>query len=101
MAFTPDQIAPVLPVPCISRENILDTIDQVFDGEIEVLVLESAEGIGKTVTAALYAGRHKTRVFTVFLRTGSRWAYDLDIVRSELCQQIAGAVGKILPDEES
>ena len=90
---------PVLPDPCVDRGNILDTIDQVFEGESDVMVIEGREGHGKTVTATLYALRHRGSAITLFLRGGSRWAYDPEMARHELCQQLAGALGKTLPDD--
>ena len=92
------QSIPELPEPCLGRENILDTIDQTFEGSVDVFVIDGDEDQGKTVTAAS-CQRHKDRAFTLFLKTGSRWAYDPSIVRQELCQQLANALRKPLPEE--
>jgi len=83
------QDVPPLPAPCVSRENILNTIDLMFAEGINVTILEGPEGRGKTVTAALFARRFFPRAFTTFLRPGSRWAYDPVMVYTELGQQIS------------
>ena len=86
---------------CVSRDNILNTLDQIFAGGIDVTLLEGPEGRGKTVTAALFATRHQSAAFTVFLRPGSRWAYDPVMVCTELGQQIARAVGDSVSADEA
>ena len=94
------QEVPTLPAPCVSRENILNTIDQMFAGGINVTLLEGPEGRGKSVTAGLFAIRHRSRVFTAFLRAGSQWAYDPVMVSTELGQQVARAIGHPVSADE-
>jgi len=71
----------------------------MFEG-LDVVVLEGPEGRGKTVTAALFARRHLPRVFTTFLRSGSRWAYDPVTVCTDLSQQVALALGRTLNSDD-
>lgn len=90
------QAVPQIPDPHIDRDNILETIEQLFSGSADVVMLEAPEGCGKTVTATLFANRHSDRVFTMFIGAGSRWAYDPAAQRNELCYQFAAATGKPL-----
>ncbi len=94
-----DEFVPVLPEPCIGRESILDTLDGMFEEGNDLIVLEGPEGRGKTVLASLFARRHITSAFAVFLKTGSKYAYDPVLVCTDLSQQIAFAIGKTVPSD--
>lgn len=82
------QSFPETPTPLIDRENFLDTIDALFERGTELIVVEGAEGIGKTTLLAQFATRHANHTFSLFVRPASRWAYDPDILRFDLCNQI-------------
>jgi hypothetical protein len=82
------QSFPEMPEPEIHRENFLDTIDVIFQGETELIVVEGVEGIGKTTLLAQFAIRHPDHTLSLFIRPTSRWAYDPDILRYDLCNQI-------------
>jgi hypothetical protein len=82
------QSFPEMPKPEIQRENFLDTIDTIFQGGTELVVVEGTEGIGKTTLLAQFAIRHPNHTLSLFIRPTSRWAYDPDILRYDLCNQI-------------
>ena len=77
------QSVPGLPVPLIPRDNILDTIERMFEGEIELVAIEGGEGFGKTTILAQFARRHLDHTFSVFIRPVSRLGYDPGSVRVE------------------
>jgi hypothetical protein len=87
-----------LPDPCLGRENILQTIEQMLEAN-DVAILEGPEGRGKTVTAELFAQRHRTDIIAIFLKSGSRWAYEPGSVCSELSWQIAELLGRTLDSD--
>ncbi len=86
------QSFPEIPEPCIPRENILDTIDRIFEGGTELVVVEGVGSIGKTILLAQFANRHPDHTFSLFVRPASRWAYDPAFLRFDLCNQLEWAI---------
>ena len=82
------QSFPRLVHPQIERDNILDTIDMMFAGEAQVIVVEGPEGIGKTTLLAQFARRHPKNAISLFIKPTSHWAYDPGILKRDLCNQI-------------
>lgn len=82
------QSFPELPKPEIRRENFLDTIDTIFESNTQLVVIEGAEGIGKTTLLAQFARRHPDRALSLFIKPTSRWGYDPEILRFDLCNQL-------------
>lgn len=79
---------PKPPDPEISRENILEAIDTILEGETKIVVIEGAEEIGKTNTLAQFARKHAHNALSLFVSYTSRWAYDPRILRLDLFNQI-------------
>lgn len=86
------QSFPELPEPLIRRENFLDTVDRIFENSSEVVVTEGEEGIGRTTLLAQFAKRHPDQTLSLFIRPTSRWGYDPEILRFDLCNQIQWAI---------
>ena len=82
------QSFPRLHVPLIPRDNILDTIERMFEGEIELVVIEGREDLGKTTLLAQFARRHPNHTFSVFIKPASSFGYDPASVRYDLCCQL-------------
>lgn len=82
------QSFPRMPVPEVHRDNILSTMDAVFGGETELVVVEGEEGIGKTTLLAQFARRHPGRALSLFARATSHWTYDPHVLRYDLCNQL-------------
>ena len=87
---------PRLPELLIPRDNLLDTIERMFGGEIELVMIEGSEGLGKTTLLAQFARRHPDHTFSVFIKAASRFGYDPTTVRYDLCCQLLWA---LRPDE--
>ena len=79
---------PARPSPEISRGNLLDTIDRIFKGDIELVSIEGDEGYGKTSLLAQFAKRHPEECFCVFIKPVTRFSYDPSLIRSDLCNQL-------------
>lgn len=86
------QSFPELPMPEIHRENILDTIDTLFEQGNELVVIEGEEGIGKTILLAQFVRRYPDHTLSLFIRPTSRLAYDPDVLRFDLCNQLEWAL---------
>ena len=82
------QSFPRLPDPLIPRDNLLNTVDLMFGDEIELVMIEGGEGLGKTTLLAQFARRHADHTFSVFIKAASRFGYDPATVRFDLCYQL-------------
>lgn len=78
----------------VSRENLLDTIDRIFIGGTDLLIIEGTEGIGKTTLLAQYAKRHSGFALSLFIKPVSRLSYSPEYLREVLCEQINCIVPK-------
>jgi hypothetical protein len=85
---------PKPPQPEINRDNILEAIDTIFEGETRIVIIEGLEGIGKTNTLAQFARKHPHNAFSLFVSYTSRWAYDPRILRLDLYNQINWVLNK-------
>ena len=79
---------PNLPPNLILRENILNTIETILEGETEVIIVEGEDGIGKTTILGQYAKKHSDTTFSLFTKPTSRWAYDPNILLRDLAEQL-------------
>ena len=82
------QSFPETPEPSILRDNLLDTIDTIFWGGIELVAVEGVDGIGKTILLTQFARKHPNHALSLFIRPTSRWAYDPGLLRKDLCNQL-------------
>lgn len=82
------QSFPELPRPLIPRDHILNTIDDIFEGETQLVVVEGPEGSGKTTLLAQFAMRYPNHTLSLFVRPTSRWGYDPELLQSDLCNQL-------------
>lgn len=82
------QSFPRLPEALIPRDNILDTIERMFQGGIKIVMIEGDEGLGKTTLLAQFVQRHPNHTFSVFIRPMSKFGYDPVSVRYDLCCQL-------------
>jgi hypothetical protein len=90
---------PTLPDWTVDRENNLQTIEQIFERDHELILLDGSEGSGKTFALALFCRRHATAAFSIFVKPASDLAYDAAYCRMDLCNQIQWHLtGKTLDD---
>jgi hypothetical protein len=80
---------PATPSREIPRDNVMDTIDALLDGDVKIALVEGPEGRGKTVLLSQLARRHAKRAVGVFIAGGSRWTYDVETVRFEIANQLS------------
>jgi len=77
----------------VERDNILDTLEMMFE-ETELISVEGDEGIGKTTLLAQFAIRHNTDSISAFIKPSNKWGYDPDIIRYDLCNQLSWILSK-------
>lgn len=79
---------PPAPSPLVDRQNMLDTVDQMFTSGVEVVCVEGDDGIGKTTLLLQAALRHSGSCACLYIRSVSRLAYDPSNLRFDLCNQL-------------
>lgn len=92
---------PKNPIPEVLRENLLQTIDRIFESETDFLVVEGIEGIGKTTLLSQYAKRHADNALSLFITPISRLSYASEYLRIILSEQVHWALYKKILDAES
>jgi NACHT domain-containing protein len=85
---------PVLEEPQIRRENVLDVLETMLSGEVEMVVIEGTDGAGKTNILAQFAQKHADKTISLFLPSASRWALDTGMLRLDICNQISWILHK-------
>ncbi len=80
---------PTLPQPLIDRQHILSALDTMLEDDIQAVVLEGEEGIGKTTLAAHFVQSHPNRAFSLFATGPSALARSPEFLQSDLCDQVA------------
>jgi hypothetical protein len=83
---------PETPEAEVHRENLLDTIDNIFIGETRLIVIEGLEGIGKTNLLSQFARHHPHHVLSLFIKPSSRLAYAPDYLKLVLSEQLHWAL---------
>lgn len=79
---------PSFPDWMVQRENMLHTIDQIFERGYEVVLLDGEAESGKTVALSQFCQRHSMYAFSLFLRPSSKLAYDSAYCRFDLSNQV-------------
>ncbi len=82
------QSFPELEQPQIPRDNIINTIEGIFEAGAKVVVMEGNDGIGKTTALAQFAMKHQASCLAIFLNSASRWGYDPTFLRMDLYGQM-------------
>ncbi len=87
--------------PEIQRPTLLRTLETTLSGETQAVVLEGAEGMGKTTLLHQFIASCPGRAFGVFLSSASRWAYDPDMAMRELATGMSESLrGRALSEHE-
>lgn len=82
------QTVPPVPDPEIVRENFIYTIQDLFNLGSTVVIVDGADGTGKTTLLFQFAKSHPTRTLCIFASSSSRYQQDIDYLRLELCNQL-------------
>jgi hypothetical protein len=79
---------PQFPDRLIDRPHFLNTLDTMFDGPTQIVVIEGQEGIGKTTLAAQFALGHADHAISVFVSGVSAFSRSPEYIVSTLCDQM-------------
>ncbi len=73
---------------CIPRDNIITTIDKMFDTGVQVIGVEGEEGIGRTTLFAQYARKKSNNTFSLFIKPSTKWGFDPLMLQYDICNQL-------------
>jgi len=82
------QSFPDLPAPEIHRENLLRAIETIFAGNNEIVIIEGADGIGKTTLLTQFVRRYPQHALALFIRDTSRWTSAPELLLRDLSNQL-------------
>lgn len=86
----------------IHRENVLAEIELYLETKgIRLVQLTGQEGIGRTTIMSQFARRHGDKAISLFVTPTSRWGYDLEALRMDLCNQLEWVLrSRFMPEDE-
>ena len=76
----------------VVRDHLIETIERVFAGPVDLLVLEGDEGIGKTMLLSQFANRLPTRTISSFVTPTQRYGYNAGVIRQDFAAQLLSIV---------
>lgn len=86
------QSFPLVPQAEVKRDNLIETLETMLEGDCKVVFIEGREGIGKTALASQFSRQHNHRSFSLFVNGASRWTRDCGVLLYDLCNQLRWAV---------
>ena len=72
----------------IERDNLIQTIDLLFQEGIGVVIVEGSEGSGKSILLRQFCEKHRKNTFSLSVSGSNSLSYDLANIRYDLCNQI-------------
>lgn len=72
----------------VLRDDVLETISEIFTSSTAVVFLEGDSGIGLTATLAQFVSKDEKHCFSLFLSPASRLSYDLSYIRVRIAEQL-------------
>ena len=80
---------PTLPKDLIPQDNYVELIEQMFQSyNEEIVLIEGEEGSGKTTLVKQFCDKFYNNAISVFIKPSSRFAYDPQVILSELYNQV-------------
>lgn len=87
---------PELPAKFVALDNVVSTIESIFSPEIDSIIVEGRDGVGKTTILNAFARTYGQRSIVLFLRP-QRISYDPSAAIAEIIQQAS----VLLPKSQS
>ena len=80
--------APELPTPLVRRPHLIETIEKIFQSDVDVVCVEAPSGYGKTILLLEFATLGNGTSFVAFLGSASRVSHDPAFVRHDMADQL-------------
>lgn len=88
------QTFPILEKPSVYRESQIDTIEKILKDNVDIVIVEGEEDIGKTTMLAQFANKNSNNSITYFIKPTNRYSYSPDLIMIDLCNQIQFVLNK-------
>lgn len=85
---------PPLPLCELQRDNVVSTIQELFENGARAVIVEGQEGMGKTTLLSQFVRRYPTHAISVFVSAANRLSFDPDLVLQDLLTQVNWSVTK-------
>lgn len=72
----------------LNRENVISTIDKILESDVNLLIINGEEGIGKTTILKQYAESYPDKVISSFLNPFKELYSSTDLLLNDLYHQI-------------
>ena len=82
------QSLPSTPDLEIKRDNILETVDTLFNSNTQIVIIEGEDGIGKTNLLSQFVRQHPDNAISIFITPNCLLGYDPHIIKRDLYDQI-------------
>jgi hypothetical protein len=79
---------PPTPFPELTRDNVVSTIEQLFEGTARGVTVEGSEGMGKTTVLSQFARKHRHQAISIFVSASNKLSYDPDLILQDLLTQV-------------
>jgi hypothetical protein len=90
--------------PEISRDAILNLIDEFFASNIQLVTLEGKPDVGKTRILAQFAKRHPSNAMSVFIKPNSWFMQDSQLLYATLplkCIGLSPSQNWLIPTQQT
>lgn len=85
----------------IKRDNIVSTMETLLSQELNVLIVEGEDGIGKTNLLSQFSRINNENTISIFIEPSNKYAYDLGYLAEVISEQVSWIInGKPLKDDE-
>lgn len=72
----------------IRRTSVIDTIERIYENNIDVVFIEGKNGSGKTTLLSQFARVNNMNAVTHFIDTADRYSYDIDFFKKNIYNQL-------------
>lgn len=72
----------------VLRDQILQTIDDMLCGNVQLISIEGDEEVGKTTLIVQFAKSHANNCISLFIKPSYSLGYDPEVLKYDLCNQI-------------
>jgi len=85
---------PQVPIPELTRDNVVSTIERLLEGTAHGVTVEGDEGMGKTTVLSQFARKQPKHAISVFVSASNKLSSDPDLILQDLLTQVAWILAK-------
>lgn len=88
------QTFPNDPEPEVFRDNYVQTISDILNGQSHTILVSGPDGVGKTTLLSQFCRHFCDNAISIFIRNTGKWFYSTNIVMLDLYNQVQWALNK-------